>query len=69
MLMSKSLLLFLIKTSKKGIWLFSSVSIVDDTFVIFRTRQEAEQFLTFLNSRHNKISFTMETEENNQIFG
>ena len=40
---------------------------VDDTFVIFRTRQEAEQFLTYLNSRHDKISFTMETEENNQI--
>ena len=40
---------------------------VDDTFVIFRTREEAQQFLDYLNSRHDKISFTMETEQNNQI--
>ena len=40
---------------------------VDDTFAIFRNRQQAERFLDYMNSRHEKISFTMETEENSQI--
>ena len=40
---------------------------VDDTFVIFRNREHAQNFLNYMNTRHDNISFTMELEENNQI--
>ena len=40
---------------------------VDDTLVIFREKCHATLFLDYLNSKHNKISFTMETEVNSKI--
>ena len=39
---------------------------VDDTFVIFDSKQKANKFLDYINSRHEKIKFTMETESNNK---
>ena len=40
---------------------------VDDTFIIFKNDQQAKQFLEYMNSRHDKIKFTIETETENQI--
>ena len=40
---------------------------VDDTFVIFKKKDDAVKFLNYLNNQHQKISFTMETEQNNEI--
>ncbi|XP_011858392.1 PREDICTED: uncharacterized protein LOC105555949, partial [Vollenhovia emeryi] len=41
---------------------------VDDTFVIWNHgRETLPQFLTFINSQHPNIQFTMETEQNSQI--
>ena len=38
---------------------------VDDTFILFRTKVAAEQFLEFANSLHPNIQFTIEHETNN----
>ncbi|XP_011860821.1 PREDICTED: uncharacterized protein LOC105557975 [Vollenhovia emeryi] len=41
---------------------------VDDTFVIWNHgRETLPQFLTFINSQHPNIQFTMETEQDSQI--
>ena len=40
---------------------------VDDTFVIFKETSHADQFLHYLNSKHNNIKFTMESEIDSQI--
>ena len=40
---------------------------VDDSFVLFHCRLHAEQFLNYLNSKHPRIRFSMETEENNEL--
>ena len=40
---------------------------VDDTFTMFDNKIAANQFLRYLNSRHNNIKFTIEFEENDQI--
>ena len=40
---------------------------VDDTFVIFNSKEKANKFLDYINSRHEKIKFTMETESNNKL--
>ena len=40
---------------------------VDDSFVLFRCRSHADKFFDFLNSRHPKMKFTMEVEENGQL--
>jgi len=40
---------------------------VDDTFAIFKTREEADQFFDQLNRAHSEIKFTMEREENNSL--
>ena len=37
---------------------------VDDSFVIFKAREHAQQFLHYLNAQHNNIKFTCETERN-----
>ena len=40
---------------------------VDDTFTMFDSKDNANEFLTFLNSRHDSIKFTLEFEEDNKI--
>ena len=40
---------------------------VDDCFLIFNEKEHAPLFLDYLNSKHQNINFTMETERNNQI--
>ena len=40
---------------------------VDDTFTMFDSKDNANEFLSFLNSRHNSIKFTIEFEEDNKI--
>ena len=37
---------------------------VDDSFVIFKSREQVEPFLRYLNSRHKNIKFTFEVEQN-----
>ena len=40
---------------------------VDDTFLIFRNADHIPLFLEYLNSKHNNIEFTSETESNNSL--
>jgi len=40
---------------------------VDDTFILFRDKSHASQFLDYMNSRHVNINFTMETEVNDKL--
>ena len=40
---------------------------VDDTFVLFKERNHAIQFLEFINSFHSNIRFTMDTESDNHL--
>ena len=40
---------------------------VDDTFTMFDSKNYANEFLSFLNSRHDSIKFTIEFEEDNKI--
>ena len=40
---------------------------VDDTFLVFDNKQQAEQFLQYLNSQHNNIRFTFAPEENSEL--
>ena len=40
---------------------------VDDTFTMFDSKNNANEFLSFLNSRHDSIKFTTEFEEDNKI--
>ena len=40
---------------------------VDDTFLLFRYREQAESFLEHANGRHPNIKFTSEYEENNKL--
>ena len=35
---------------------------VDDIFCMFKTSEQAETFLDFLNTRHKNIKFTIEKE-------
>ena len=58
----------------ENIWLdeYSSPPIfykryVDDIITAFKTENEADKFLEYLNSRHPNIKFTMEKQQNNQI--
>ena len=39
----------------------------DDTFTMFDSKDDANEFLSFLNSRHDSIKFTLEFEEDNKI--
>ena len=40
---------------------------IDDTFLIFRHREDVLRFLEYLNGKHQNIHFTFETEENGQL--
>ena len=40
---------------------------VDDTFTMFDSKDNANEFLCFLNSQHESIKFTIEFEEDNKI--
>ena len=40
---------------------------VDDTFTLFRNKETANQFLLYLNSRHDNIQLTIEFEQENEI--
>ena len=40
---------------------------VDDTFTMFNNKASANEFLQYLNSRHNSIKFTIEFECDNEI--
>ena len=40
---------------------------VDDTFALFKTNFDAERFLTFINTLHPNIKFTIEYENNDQL--
>jgi hypothetical protein len=45
----------------------SYIRYVDDTFCTFNNPQDAQIFLTFLNSLHPKIQFTIENETNQTL--
>ena len=40
---------------------------VDDTFLLFRSKEHIEKFRLYLNCQHANIKFTSEIEENNSI--
>ena len=40
---------------------------MDDTITLFRHADHIPQFLSYLNSKHNNISFTCEVEEDGQL--
>ena len=40
---------------------------VDDCFLAFRSKEQADKFLQYLNSKHKNISFTVEHELNQQL--
>ena len=40
---------------------------VDDTFVIFKSREHIPLFLNYLNSKHQNIEFTVEVENNGKL--
>ena len=40
---------------------------VDDTFILFKDSSHAPKFLDYLNSKHQNMKFTMETENNHQL--
>jgi hypothetical protein len=43
------------------------ITFVDDTFVVIKSREQAEIILEFLNNQHKTIKFTMEKEVNGSI--
>ena len=40
---------------------------VDDSFLIFKSRDQIEKFLNYLNNKHSNIKFTSDIEENNAL--
>ena len=40
---------------------------VDDTFTLFDNKDNAVQFLDYLNGRHDHIKFTIEFEQHSEI--
>ena len=40
---------------------------VDDSFLIFKSRDQIEKFLNYLNNKHPNIKFTSDIEENNAL--
>ena len=40
---------------------------VDDCFLVFNSKVQADKFLEYLNNKHKNISFTAEFEENNNL--
>ena len=45
----------------------TSVTSVDDTFVLFSDKSHAPLFLNYLNRQHNNINFTMENENDRSL--
>ena len=43
------------------------VRYVDDTFVMFKNRQEGSSFLNDLNNLHKNFNFTKEEEHNSSL--
>ena len=41
---------------------------VDNTFLLFRSKEHIEKFCLYLNCQHPNIKFTSEIEDNNSIF-
>ena len=41
---------------------------VDDTFLLFRSKERIEKFRLYLNCQHPNIKFTSEIEESNSIY-
>ena len=39
----------------------------DDTFTLFKNKNDALSFFHYLNGRHNNIKFTIEFEQNDEI--
>ena len=39
----------------------------DDTLMIFEKEEQVEKFFDYLNSKHNKIQFTIEKESQNKL--
>lgn len=40
---------------------------IDDTFLLFKNKTHAHSFLTYINSLHPNIKFTIETEQENKL--
>ena len=40
---------------------------VDDTFTLFKNKNDALSFLSYLNGRHNNFKFTIEFQQNDEI--
>ena len=40
---------------------------MDDTFIVFDNSDQANNFFTYLNSKHPKTKFTIETEKENKL--
>ena len=40
---------------------------VDDTFLLFQTKDDVEKFKNYLNKQHKNIKFTSEIEENGSL--
>ena len=40
---------------------------VNDTFALFKTKQDALSFFSYINSQQPNIKFTMEGEENQKL--
>ena len=41
---------------------------VDDTFLLFRSRERIKKFFKYVNCQHSNIKFTFKGEENNAAF-
>ena len=40
---------------------------VDDSFLIFKSHDQIDKFLNYLNNKHPNIKFTSDVEENNGL--
>ena len=40
---------------------------VDDTFTMFESKDTANEFLRYLNSRHESVKFTIDFEQDNEV--
>ena len=49
------------------LFLFRTYRYVDDTFTMFESKDTANEFLRYLNSRHESIKFTIDFEQDNEI--
>ena len=40
---------------------------VDDTFVLFKSKEYLKLFVNYMNSKHRNVKFTFETEDSNNF--